>query len=422
MRLSQLILLAITTTIPSFAVELPGSPVSFPDPRQPSPDVQFDETIRKVEQMVWDKQANALAQREGLNVVNVTWEDTGRWKGSSVGPNISDMTIGVRDSRGQLHPMPVIRFDNFNDKTADLKTSDFSVLTGNEDGNSLRPTKLADLLSDVRDYLHDPSSMRGIDDSLLAKRDSHVLVSAQAAFLPVPREGKATFTPVIYNYQSYAGNPAVLTIVATREGTSIQVVENDEGYMSEVLYFNKDGERAPFTATRISDFKASGGDSTTRGHQVVDDAGLNTVLVIQVPLKHTPRMAYEYEAFDDEGVAYSMAPSAKVAKSDVESAVIGHGPTEGPFEEIGGHEIERDPRFPVRVTVQFYKATSNGVVSASDVRDVRKQIDRVYNQGDYVGSLVTAGYTGRPTEMGVVRPHGPSARWASPWWTWHKAR
>ena len=49
-----------------------------------------------------------------------------------------------------------------------------------------------------------------------------------------------------------------MTIVATREGTSIQVVENDSGYMSEVLYFNENGERAPFTATRLTDFKKAG--------------------------------------------------------------------------------------------------------------------------------------------------------------------
>ncbi len=69
----------------------------------------IDDTIQKVESMVWDQQVTTMASRHGLNVVNVTWEDTGRSKGSVWGPNISDMTIGVRDSHGQLHPMPVVR-------------------------------------------------------------------------------------------------------------------------------------------------------------------------------------------------------------------------------------------------------------------------------------------------------------------------
>jgi hypothetical protein len=248
------------------------------------------------------------------------------------------------------------------------------------------------------------------------ERDSHVLVSAQACFLPVPKAGQAVFTPVLYNYQSQPGNPAVLTIVATREGTSIQVIENDGGYMSEVLYFNADGQRAPFTATRLSDFKAQGGDATTPAHAIREDAGLNTVLVIQVPLKQrTPPMRSYGGMYDgDIPSAAPMAASESMKASDVEAAVIGHGAVEGPFTEIHDLAIERDSRFPVRVTVQFYKATSNGVVTDADVADLRRQIDKVYSQGDYVGSLVTGGATTRPTEW--VKPPPETAVWATPWW------
>jgi hypothetical protein len=35
------------------------------------------------------------ASQLGLKILNITWEDTGRYKGSSVGPNISDMSIQV---------------------------------------------------------------------------------------------------------------------------------------------------------------------------------------------------------------------------------------------------------------------------------------------------------------------------------------
>ena len=90
------------------------------------------------------------------------------------------------------------------------------------------------------------------------------------------------------------------------------------------------------------------------------------------------------------------------------SAVIGHGEAEGPFKEINQNAIERDPSFPIRVTVQFYKATSNGVVDESDVAQVRLQINRVYAEGDWVGSLVSAGFTGRPTESVVPCRWGPA--------------
>ena len=91
-------------------------------------------------------------------------------------------------------------------------------------------------------------------------------------------------------------------------------------------------------------------------------------------------------------------------KSDVEDAVVGHGRVQGKFTEVGGIAIERDERFPIRATVQFYKGTSNGVVDERDLAAIAKNIDRVYKDADYVGSLVVEGYTGRPTEPEIRRP------------------
>ena len=385
---------------------------------------QFSNTISRVEQMVWDQGVQAMAARQGLGVMNVTWEDTGRNKGSSVGPNISDMTIGVRDPSGALHPMPVIRFDNFSDKTADIDTDTFWLRVGNERGASLRAVSLAQFLQSPRSFLHD-ASRAGATRSLWAGRDSHVLVSAQACFLPIPQQGAATFTPVLYNYQSYPGNPAVLTITATREGTSTQVIENEGGYLSEVLTFNQNGMRAPFTAARFSDWQAQTGSNMTE--QQAQEAGLNVVLVIQVPLvQRTPPPAYGYGGYYEGAEMAAPAPSAaKAAGSDVENAVIGHGPVEGPFKELDGLTVERDTRFPVRVTVQFYKATSNGVVSEEDIRAIRREIDQVYSRADYVGSLVVGGDTGRPTEWGYQQPQPqpqPNAVWADSYWNWMKAQ
>ena len=390
---------------------------------------RFESTIQTVEQMVWNSDVQAKVAAKGLSVVNVTWEDTGRYKLSSVGPNISDMTIGVRDTNGALHPMPVIRFDNFSDKTADVRSEEFYLRTGNEDARSLRTTSLADLLQSPRHYMHDPSSWSGSRTSLWANRDEHVLVSAQACFLPIPEKGEATFTPVLYNYQSSPGNPAVLAIMATREGTSMQVIENNGGYLSQPLYFNDDGMRAPFQAERVSQWAREQGVDVD---SIRADSGLDVVLMIQVPLKQKEvRRSWMDELGEGWGAGSGGYPSAAAPamesskSSDVEMAVVSHGPVEGPFAEVNGLAIERDTRFPVRVTVQFYKATSNGVVSAADIADVRAQIDRVYAKGDYVGSLVTGGNTGRPTEWnGSSRPvantHG-GATWADSFWSWHKS-
>lgn len=404
---------------------IPFTALAAPTSRAQSADKAFDATIEAVETMVRDTHAQRLARRHGLSLVNVTWEDTGRSKNSSLGPNISDMTIGVRDSQGKLHPMPVFRFDNYHDKTADLDADSIWLRTGNESGQRLQSTRLMDILTDLKSYLSTPSSLKSTKDDFTAFRDSHYLVSAQACFLPISLKGKATFTPVIYNYQSSKGDPAVMTIVATREGTSVQVIENNDEYMSEVLYFNTDGKRAPFTATRLSTFKALGGDEITSAEDATEDAGADVVLIIQVPLK--PRkptmplgipMPYALEAAAPPPASAKRRSSAR---SDVETAVIGHGKTEGKFSEINNLRIERDSRFPIRVTAQFYKATSNGVVTSSDIAGLRKQIDQVYADGDFVGSLVTDGHTERPTEATRPRRASFNGPWADAIWRWHKA-
>jgi hypothetical protein len=46
--------------------------------------------------------------------------------------------------------------------------------------------------------------------------------SAQAVFLPIPKQGQGEFNPVLFNYQSSPGSPAVLTILVTRQGTSLR--------------------------------------------------------------------------------------------------------------------------------------------------------------------------------------------------------
>src|SRR5688572_3318949 len=301
----------------------------------------YSQVVASSAAMVSDPEAQRLAQRYGLQIMNVTWEDTGRFKGSSVGPNISDMTIQVaqKDARGrvQLTCMPVIRFPNFEDKSADLPIDRFQVLVGNERGKGLRPVGLRELLSNLRRYLSDPTSWKGEKTSLLAERDTQVLVSAQACFLPVPQEGQAEFNPVLFNYQSYAQNPAVLTILVTRQGTSVTIIDNtrdgfgEGGAWGQRLFFNQNGERASLTGQRLSDFVKTG-ESTAANPVAVGSekdapqGGLNQVLLIQVPLKQKERPRRMAALEDCEAVAACEAPAARSrASSDVEEAVIGHG-------------------------------------------------------------------------------------------------
>ncbi|MGD9030934.1 MAG: hypothetical protein PVG25_14100 [Anaerolineae bacterium] len=411
--LATVALLIATVPVPVWAK--PISPAPDLQGRGEGDDPDYIEAIERTAAMVWDPEAQRLVERYDLNILNVTWEDTGRYYNSSVGPNISDVTIQVQHKSSrtgdyELTLMPVIRYPNFSDLTADISPDDFYLLVGNESGEDLQRVSLTEYLSQLPRYLTDPDSWEGDEVSLMSRRDTHVLVSAQACFLPVPEEGRAEFNPVIFNYQSYQGDPAVLAIVATREGTSATIIDNvrdafPAGFSwGQRLFFNQGGERASFTGERLSDFVASqdvgredsGSSAETPG--AVGEEGLNMVLLIQVPLKQKRPMRFA----EEEGMAFGMAPAAAETKiyeaSDVEAAVIGHGEVEGPFTEIDGLEIERDPDFPIRVTVQFYKATSNGVISEADVEEIADQIQRVYDEADYVGSLVVDGPSDRPTE------------------------
>lgn len=392
---------------------------------------EYAKTIQKTAAMVQDPVAQRLARAKGLQVMNITWEDTGRFKGSSVGPNISDMTIQIQqgnDRKGfTLTCMPVIRYPNFEDKSADLKIEKFTVLVGNERGAKLEPIPLAQYLGNIRRYLSKPESWKGDRTQLLAKRDTHVLVSAQACFLPVPKQGIAEFNPVLFNYQSRKEDPAVLAILVTPQGTSATVIDNQRdgfrtnGVWGQRLFFNKNGQRCSLTGQRKSDVIAKGQQQDPNAPKIdaAGEQGVNMVMLIQVPLKQ--KELPQANTLDEANFGGGLVPRAASPKqfisqrSDVEEAVIGFGDVEGPFTEFDHLPIERDERFPIRVTVQFYKATSNGIVSEKDIADIAEQIDRVYKEADYIGSLVLGtGAQNRPTEHDG--PQFQPANWWADFW------
>ena len=94
------------------------------DPSRP----RYEQVVSDVAGMVGDPEAREMVGARGLDLLNLTWEDTGRWEGSSVGPNISDVTIEVerKDRRGKTRTalMPVLRHPNFTDKTGDVPIDD----------------------------------------------------------------------------------------------------------------------------------------------------------------------------------------------------------------------------------------------------------------------------------------------------------
>ncbi|MDC3958071.1 hypothetical protein [Polyangium jinanense] len=401
---------------------------------EPAKAVDYPSVVARVESMIRDRNVMAGAQRRGLSVMNVMWEDTGRAQGSSVGPNISDLTLQVRfhDESGSYFKtalMPVIRFPNFTDRTGDIPADRFFVRVGNQKAGSqsIESVPLKDVLKDIRAFASVPSSILG-NGNLLAPRDTHFLVSAQAVFLPIPKTGKAEFNPVIFNYQSAPKSPAVLTLLVTREGTSISVIENRREDMGmrgggQELYFNNKGQRASFTAERRSDVKArieAQGGPKTEAEKSALAKGADVLFLVQVPLVHAQRGVLggsvpTMPAIEPKSGGAPMPMATATTKpsktadllpseeSDVEQAVLGHGPNLGPYNEGRNLRLVRDPKFPIRVTVQFYKATSNGVVNESDLDAIAQSIGSVYEHAEFVGSLVVPeGDPRRPTAWQTI--------------------
>ena len=99
------------------------------------------------------------------------------------------------------------------------------------------------------------------------------------------------------------------------------------------------------------------------------------------------------------------------AGGDLEDAAITHGDGLGPHPELGELQLERDERFPLRITVQLYLATELGRVGEPELRALHERIDAIYSSRA-AGSLVLDPDSGRPTEHGV----GPQRAWWGSCW------
>ncbi len=359
---------------------------------------------------------------------------------------------------------------------------------GNESGEpALRSVSLVDYLAGFPFYIHKASDWKDPEHPSLLRPEeegehAHVLMSAQACFLPVLEGGGGTsFNAAIYNYQSRSDAPAVLAILSTVNGTSAQIVTNDtrgdRGRRYQRLYMNMDGKCCPLVGQLLKEWRYAKGQRENLDAPMTAEEKLhNAVMLIQVPLKHRtkddevypmmmasmkmpkggfmdemaidPTMLKKWEGeieqcadcdfpdSDDEdpgamvlyesasGQESAITPSekraregdelestraAKKPKSTTRDAIVSVGePTGDPFHELGAEpiKIKRDKRFPIRVTVQFYKTTTNGVADEDDMAVIAGQIAELrHRTAVAMGSLVTGeGDKNRTTEMKFGAP------------------
>jgi len=169
--------------------------------------------------------------------------------------------------------MPVIRPPNFVDRTGDVPADRFFIRVGNEQSGSLHSIPLTDVLKNLKAFASRPDTILG-DGNLLTGRDHAFSRERAGRFSAHSEERQGPIQPCALQLQSAPGSPAVLSILVTRQGTSIQVIENKPddataaGWGQE-LYFNNKGSarRSPpnerATSSRRSRRKAVRDPKTT---------------------------------------------------------------------------------------------------------------------------------------------------------------
>jgi len=343
--------------------------------------------VRKIANIVYNSELKKIAKEHNLDIQRITWEDTGRFKDSCFGPNISDMSLKLENDH---YLLPVIRRPNFSDETADLPIKNFTLLTGNEKGDKqLKKVSLRDYLENKEGYIKDVNG-NPVKSLLCEERDEVILTSAQYCILPL-HKGTCEFNVNLYNYQSSSENPGVLVIVASSQGSSAQAIYGG----TTALYFNNAGKAANYVAERLKDERERLGKAI-EGKMDKDEQERNALFIYQIPLKVPPQenilsiiekviysMNQNFEKLDSLDAMYVEAPRG------MDNAVIKVGKTHSEFQGIKNAEIERDPQFPIRCTIQFYKVTDEEDVPLEEFKDMAKNIERIYKSTDQSGSLVT---------------------------------
>ncbi|CAK4099774.1 unnamed protein product, partial [Aphanomyces euteiches] len=239
------------------------------------------------------------------------------------------------------------------------------VSVGNESPYDAPLTKIS-----LENYLQNISKYTELTNSLfIPDKDNQVVVSTQSCFLPIPPTGEVDFH-----------------VVATDAGTSAQVVNGD--YRGDILYFNDHGTKRTFRAERLSTDRAKRGVDTTEVMTQEEEAR-NYIMIVQIPLikpfdplarKRSVRSRTTKKRKQGEGMEND---------ADVEPAMVGLGSSHGPFPKLSKHaDIRRDPNYPIRVTLQYYQATSNGVVTQSIIDNLARQMEEVKTKATWCGSLV----------------------------------
>jgi hypothetical protein len=332
----------------------------------------YDRTAHKVAELPESFRTRERAARRGIEVVDVLREAAARAQPGA--PDFREPTIGmeVRVPGGDK-PLAAVLAPVFRHPLAaplEVRLDRFFLRVGNQHGEPLRTVPLGPFLSDLGRYVTSPASLTGTASlgervSLVSPRDSRVYVDVQAAIIPVPLRGRASVRPVVFASGAAPRSPALLAVVASREGTSVHVIENRPEDRSisgvgQALDFNEGGDRQAF---------AIGGRS------------VQTILVVQVPLASGH--------IEVHGDATSKVPvSAPLPAPGNDGEPRGAPVSGGPFVEGYGDRIERDESRVLRATVLLLYPVTDSDLSDSDWESIAGRLRAMASRPESAGTAL----------------------------------
>ena len=346
------------------------------------------------------------------------------------------LRIAQQPRRSLQTLMPVIRFPNFTDRTGDVPAD---VLRPRRQRAARRqpPQRPAHRRAEEPEGVRREAGLHPRRrQPARARATSHFLVSAQAVFLPIPKSGKAEFNPVLFNYQSAPGSPAVLTDPRHPPGhehaghrEQAPRTRPRAGWGQE-LYFNNKGQRAAFTAERKSDVEAAhrgaGRARRPRTTRARSQKGADVLFLVQVPLEARATRAARRRAArrprrwrrGARGGRADAAPRPKPAAVDGRRqrratssrrcSVTGRTSARSTRAMGSASSAIRSSRSASPCSSTRRRATASS--SDIDLDSIARSIGSVYEHADFVGSLVMPdGDPRRPTAWQKVPHEWPAA-------------
>ena len=297
-----------------------------------------------------------------LVVTKISWDDCSRDQNSSIGANITDITL-IQNSKTN----DIIRCPKFTDLVTLQPLDNAKVVVGNETKSPLK-------IISAFEYFNSLGLTVGPDETIIN--------SIQGGNLK-----PGDFHIGAYNYQaSMYSNTSVVFVVVTSQGTSVQFAKPGVNH----LYFNNNQRAHQFTAETLTVDRTRRGVSTD-GPMTQAEESRNCIEIWQIPVvlkEHTrsitrgiPQMKKKKSSANAPYIdkLLSMTYKSRCASDDdsddecsYERAMISVGSYVGPFPKYTPNYI-RDTSMHIRRTIHFYHI---GQINDQMLQNVRSDITK----------------------------------------------